>query len=191
MMQEERRAQLLREQRRRLVVDAHAPLLEDDVALGQHDLVVEHQPGHAVRFQPHDEVQPVARDRLVKGGVVLGRERVVAPAVARNRRREGARRVGGRPLEHQMFEEMGDAGFSERVVGSPHLVPDHLHHGRDAMVRHDHHLHSGAERETLGTETLRRCGRRKQSQCDARESDQGDASPPAIRRKAAAMPVGQ
>ena len=90
-----------------------------------------------------------------------------------------------------MFEEMGYARFSERVVGSPELVPDHLNHRRSAMVRHDHHLHPIAERKTFGTETLRRCGRRSQSQCDVRDTGQRCASPPAIARKGAAVLVGQ
>ena len=47
---------------------------------------------------------------------------------------------------------------------------------RYATVRHDHHLHTIVERKALGPEALRRCGRSKQSQRNARESDSGVTS---------------
>ena len=135
------------------------------------------QPGHAVGFEPHDQFQPVARDGLVKGGIVLGGECVVAPAVACDQRGKAARRNGGRALEHQMFEEMGDAGFPERIVGGPDLVPDHLHDRRDAMVRHDHNLHAVAEREALGPEALRRGGRSRTQTSARRQKKTQDHFP--------------
>ena len=43
-------------------------------------------------------------------------------------------------LEHQMFEEVGDARGARRLVGGADLVPDHLGHDRRAMIRDHQHL---------------------------------------------------
>ena len=65
VVQEEGGAQLLGQQRGRLVVDPHPSFFEHDVALGRHDLVVEDKAGHAVGFEPHHQIQPVAGDGFV------------------------------------------------------------------------------------------------------------------------------
>ena len=53
-------------------------------------------------------------------------------------------------LEHQMLEEMREAGFAGRLVGRADLVPDHLRdHGR-AVVGDHHDLQAVAEREAGG-----------------------------------------
>ncbi len=50
-------------------------------------------------------------------------------------------------LEHQMFEEVGDAGGARRLVGGADLVPDHLGHDRRAMIRDHQHLQAVLELE--------------------------------------------
>ena len=67
-------------------------------------------------------------------------------------------------LEHQMLEKVRETGFSERIVGGPDLVPNHLCDGRDSMVRHDHDLHAIVEEKGFGAETLRRGRGSEQSQ---------------------------
>ena len=140
-----------------------------DVALRQHDLVVENEAAHPVSFEPHDELQPVARDCFVKSGVILGRKGVVAPTIAGDRSGEGARRRCRRAFKHQMLEEMGKPGFPDRIVGAADFVPNHLHHRRDAMVRHDHQLHAVVERESLRAESLRPRRRGEQGWCQERD----------------------
>ena len=66
--------------RARLVVDALAALLQDDVALRQHDRVGDPQVHHAVRFHAHDELEMLLRDLLVEDRHVLRGVGVVAAA---------------------------------------------------------------------------------------------------------------
>ena len=97
----------------------------------------------------------LARHGLVEGGVILAGKGIVAAAVLRDQRAESAGRVRFRALEHQVFEEMREAGAAARVVGGADLVPHHLGNGRDPVVRQRHHLKAVAEREGLGRELLR------------------------------------
>ena len=75
----------LAEQRGRRVVDAHAALLEHDLALGDQLLLGDAQVGHAVGLHAHDHLQPVGRDGLVVARGVEARIGVVAPAVLARR----------------------------------------------------------------------------------------------------------
>ena len=87
------------------------------------------------------------RHRLVEGGVVVGGEGVFAAADLGDGAVELAGLVVGRALEHQMFEEMGDAGFAGRLVGAADLVPDHVGDDRRAVVGDDDHFHAVVEQE--------------------------------------------
>ena len=82
----------------------------------------------------------------IGGDVVVG-EGVVLAAVPRNDLGELAWRDRLGALEHQMLEEMGNAGRAARLVGGADLVPDHLGHDRSAMVGDDQDLKTVAERE--------------------------------------------
>ena len=95
----------------------------------------------------------------MKDRVILGREGVVAAAILRDQRAERGARIGARALEHQMFEEMRDAGFAARVVSGAGLVPDHLGNRGDAVIGQHDHLQPIPERKALGIEALGR-GRR-------------------------------
>ena len=159
------RGDLLAQQRAGFVVDARAPLLDDHVALGQHHLVAQHQVGHAVGLERHDQPEPLLGDLLVVAGVVLAGESVLVTTVARDQTREFAVGIFRRALEHEMFEKMCDARLADRVVGRADAVPHHMHDDRRAMVRHDHHLHAVLEREGLGIEDRgARAGRLEQDQ---------------------------
>ena len=50
-------------------------------------------------------------------------------------------------LEHQVFEEMREAGLARRLVGGADLVPDHVGDDRRAAVRDHHDLQPVGERE--------------------------------------------
>ena len=50
-------------------------------------------------------------------------------------------------LEHQMLEEMREAGFARRLVGRADLVPDHLRDDRRAVIRDHHDLQAVGKRE--------------------------------------------
>ena len=97
----------------------------------------------------------LARDALEIAGVVGGGEGVLLAADRRHRLREASGRVLGGALEHQMFEEMRDAGLARRLVGGADLVPDHVGDDRRAPVRHDDDLEAVGERE-VGDVRLRR-----------------------------------
>jgi hypothetical protein len=79
-------------------------------------------------------------DPLEIGRVVVGREGVLLAAQRRDDLRELARRMALGALEHQVFEEMRDAGSADRIVGRAVLVPDHVGHDRHAPVGDDDHL---------------------------------------------------
>ena len=53
-------------------------------------------------------------------------------------------------LEHQVLEEVGDAGDAPRLVGGADPVPDHVGDDRRAVVGDDHHLHAVGELELVG-----------------------------------------
>ena len=122
-------------------------LLEDDVALGQHHLVGEHQAGHAVGLEFHHGLELLARHALVIAGVVVRGEGVFLAADARRRLREPAGRILRGALEHQVFEEMREAGFARRLVGGADLVPDHVGDDRRAVVGNDDQLEPVRQRE--------------------------------------------
>ncbi len=89
----------------------------------------------------------LARGTLKKGRVVGRREGIFLPAETGDRAAEVAERVLRGALEHQVFEEMGDAGLAGRLVGRAHLVPDHVGDDRRAVIGNDHHLQAVRERE--------------------------------------------
>ena len=59
------------------------------------------------------------------------------PPISAMRLRELALRMGLGALEHQMFEEMGDARLARRIVGRAVAVPDHVGDDRRAAVGND------------------------------------------------------
>ncbi len=61
-----------------------------------------------------------------------------------------------RALEHQMFEEMRDAGFARRIVGRAVAIPDHMGDDRRAMIRDHHDVHAVVELRLGDGGTLRR-----------------------------------
>jgi hypothetical protein len=60
---------------------------------------------------------------------------------------EFALRMGLGALEHQVFEEMGDARLALRIVGRAVAVPDHVGDHRGAMIGNDDHGQAVVEPE--------------------------------------------
>ncbi len=139
MVRVERGHHLLLQDAAWVIVDAGAALLQDHVALGRYVLRGQAQIGHAVGLHAHDRGQAVLRDALEVGGHVVIGEGVIVAAVLGDDLGELAGRDLLRALEHQMLEEMRDAGRAGRFVGGADLVPDHLgDDGRAAIRDHDH-----------------------------------------------------
>src|SRR5206468_114246 len=82
-------------------------------------LGIEEQVLHPVRFEVDHEVQLVGRDVDEVRGDVLRGERVVLAAVFLDEPRELLGPVGRRALEHQVLEEVGDAGRAPLLVALP------------------------------------------------------------------------
>ena len=148
----ERRVDVLGKKGGGIVAGAVAALLEYDLPFRLHLLGVEHQVGHAVGFHLHDHFQAVHGDALVVAGVIVGREGVLAPAVAGEDSGELPRRQFPGALEHQVLEEMGDARLARRLVGRTHLVPDHVGDHGDPVVGDDHNGHAVLQGEGFGIE---------------------------------------
>ena len=114
---------------------------------GPDHLVGEDQVAHAVGLVAHHRRERVRRHGLVIGGVVPGGEGVLAAADLGDLGAELAGLVVLRALEHQVLEEMRDAGFARRLVGAADLVPDHVRDDRRAVVGDDDDLHAVVEHE--------------------------------------------
>ena len=161
----ERGIHLLGQQARRFIVDAGTAFLLHHRELGRHVLVLQHQIGHAIRFELHDQRQAVLRYALEIAGVILGGERVVVGAVAPDEARKLAGRIPGRALEQEMLEKVGDAGLALRLIGRAYLVPHHVGDDGRAMVGNDDDLHAVAELERLNIDV--ECSRRGKRSTDA------------------------
>jgi hypothetical protein len=77
----------------------------------------------------------------------MGGEGIVGAADGRDGAVERAGRMVGRRLEHQMFEEMGDAGLARRLIRAADLVPHHMGDDRRAVIGDDDDLHTVVEHE--------------------------------------------
>ncbi len=163
--------------RHRIVLDPHAQFFQHHVALGQHFRVGQLQVDHAVGLHLHHERQAVFRDHLEIGGEVVAGEGVVLPAVARHDARELAGLDFLRALEHQVFEEMRDAGLARRLVGRADLVPDHMGDDGGAVIGDHQHVHAVGKRETGRGRVRGAIAREQQAEADGEDQDdkrQGD-----------------
>ena len=147
IIQIERGIDLLGEAGTRIVSDALVLFFENDVALGQNDVIRELKPGHPIGLEFHDRLQLVARNALVVARVILRREGILLAADVRDHLREFSRRIFRRALEHQVLEEMRQSRLARRLVGGADFVPDHMRHDGRAAIRDDHNLQSVGERE--------------------------------------------
>ncbi len=127
-------AHLFAEEPTRIVLGAGPPLLDDDLTLRVDLLRIEEQILHAVRLEIEHEVELIRCDVDVVRGDVLRGERVVLAAVLLDEPRELLGAVARRPLEHQMLEEMRDAGRAPVLVARADSVPHLERHDRTPRV---------------------------------------------------------
>ena len=125
----------------------HAPLLEHDVALRRDDVVGQGQAGHAVGLERHAGLEMLLGDLLEIGGEIVAGEGVLHAADLGNEFRELALGMALGALEHQVFEEVGDARFARRIVGRAVAVPDHVGDDRRAMIGNDHDVEAVGQGE--------------------------------------------
>ena len=104
--------------------DALAVFFLHHVALGHEGRLVHHQRAHALGFGEQHPLKVVGRHRLEIGGGVIGGEGVVGAAHVLGQPVKGLWRQVARRLEHQVFEQVGEAGATRRIVLGPDLVPD-------------------------------------------------------------------
>ena len=114
--------------------DALAIFFLHHVALGDEGRLVHDQGAHPLGLGEQHPLQVVGGDGLEIGGGVVCGEGVVRTAHIFGQPVEGFRRqVPGR-LEHQMFEQVGEARAAGRIVLGPDLVPDLDRHVRGVGV---------------------------------------------------------
>jgi hypothetical protein len=66
--------------------------------------------------------------------------------------RVGVSGVVGRALEHEVLEEVRQAGVTGCLVGRPDAVPKHMCEHRRSVVGDQNHLHPVGELERVGVE---------------------------------------
>ena len=110
------------------LVQHHVPLRLEALA-GQR----RQQVGHAIRFHPQRQIDGVGRDHFpVVGAIGVGR--AVQLAAGGLERREVARVVMGRALEHQVLEEVREPGAPRLLVLRPDVVPEVHRDDRHVVV---------------------------------------------------------
>src|SRR6516162_6319238 len=124
IVQIERGVDLLAEARARIVSDALVLLFENDVALGQNDIIRELKAGHPVGLEFHDGLELIARNALVVARVVLRGEGILLTPDTRDNLRELSRGIFGRTLEHQVFKKMRQPRLARRLISRADFVPD-------------------------------------------------------------------
>ena len=132
-------------------VVALALFVLDDAAL-----LVEHalrdrteQIAHAIALQEQRTVERAGRHRLeIIGAIEIGRAVEVGRADLLQRREEVARGVF-RSVEHQMLEQMREAGRTLRLVLRPDVIPDAHRDDRRLAIGVDDHAQPVLQRELL------------------------------------------
>ena len=165
-------ANFLAEVPARVVLGTGPPLLDDHLALRGDLLGIEEQVLHPVRFEVDHEVQLVGRDVDEVRGDVLRGERVVLAAVFLDEPRELLGPVGRRALEHQVLEEVGDAGRAPLLVARADPIPYLEGHDGAARIFEQEHAQPVVERggdDAVGGARPRRHDEREDQQ--EREDD--------------------
>ena len=107
-----------------LIFDTDAALFLDDLTLGFKIFLGDVEAAHAVGFEPQDSFEIVAGEGLVEiGGVVAGFSVVETADGFNDAGMLFSGDVRG-TLEHQMLEEMGEAGMAGLFVFRADVIPD-------------------------------------------------------------------
>ncbi len=145
--------QLLERRAVRDVVVPLAALVLDDVPLVLHGLVVQggQQGPHPVRLQPERELQLVGRHRLEVVGALEAGGAVEGAAGALDQLEVPVARYARRALEHQVLEEVSQAGTPLDFVARADVVPEADRGDRGQVVLGKHHA------QAVGQPVLGRC----------------------------------
>jgi hypothetical protein len=135
-----------------LVDDVDPDLLFDDGDLVLDVVVVQAQAPHPVGLEVETELEGVGRELLVVVGVVGAGAAVHDPAVAGHELVVLALLQGHRPFEHEVLEEVGEAGHPLRLGPEADVVDDGDRHGRGRRVGHEHDPETVSELEALDGE---------------------------------------
>ena len=146
----ERGVHLLVEPRAWVVLDARAALLDDHLPLRGDLIVGEAQVRHAVGLHLHQGSELLLGDALMVGGDVLAGEGVVLAAELGDDLGEVADGDLVGRLEHQVLEEVRDAGDALGLVGGADLVPNHVRDDRGAVIGDHHDVHAVRQLELGG-----------------------------------------
>src|SRR5438093_5727514 len=173
----------------RLVVHPLPALVLDDVALRVELREIERveQKTHAIGFEPERRLEIVGRHRLVVHRSIVVRRAVVGAAHALGELVVQPVRHVARSGEHDVLEEMGEAGTPRQLVLGADVKPGFDSDGRRRAIGRQNHCH--AVRQRVGVErdpdrvgpgarrTLRsgtaRC-HEKRERCDAPADGQHD-----------------
>jgi hypothetical protein len=138
------------QQRLWIVVGTQAPLLDHHFDLLSKFLGIEFQIRHAIGLERHHRRQRALRHLLEVSGVVATGEGVVASADRRHPFGKLTRTERAGAFEHHVLEHMGDAGGAIHFVDGTGAIPDHMHHGRRAMVFLDNDVQAIGQRFFMG-----------------------------------------
>ncbi len=124
-------------------------LLLDHVDLVAQVLLGEAGTAHPVGLQEQRPLQGVGRQRLEVVGVVQVGGAVERPAGALHVAEVGQLLQVRRALEHQVLEEVGEAGPPLRLGADAHVVDDRHAHHRGGRVGREHHAQAVRQGEPL------------------------------------------
>ena len=154
----QRRGELFAQQRLSAALDTLATFFKHHVAFGPNHLLTKHQAAHAVGFEIHHVRQCLGGHGFEIGGDIGRGEGVQIAAEFGDGGIQFASGVAFGALEHQMLKEMGDAGLACWLVGTTHLVPDHMGDHWCPMIGDHHDLQPVVEAK-MGDGVLGRCRR--------------------------------
>ncbi len=118
-----------------IVVSAHAPLLGHHRQLGVEPFGIEI--GHAISFEADRHIEVIAIDHFEVVGEVGAGERVIHPAVLLDDVGELLGAVFFGAAEHQMLDQMRDAGLAEALVARSDLA-EHVEGGDRRLMIFQH-----------------------------------------------------
>ena len=127
--------QLLFHQPEGAVHGAQLPFADDHLALRLEGVVVQLQVNQAVGFQLQAQFQVFRRQIFKIGGVILGGEGVDLPALGLEDAGELFGPQGLGAPEHQMLEEVGNAGDARQLVAGAHLIVNLQGDDGQAVIR--------------------------------------------------------
>ena len=130
-----------------IAVGALAAFFDDDLAFGGHILFGEDQIAHAFCLHLHHQAQTVGGNPLEIGGVIPAGKGVVIAALRLDCVGKLTRGQIVGALEHQVFEEMRDAGMAGRLICGTGAIPDHMGDDGGAVIFDHHKLKAIVERE--------------------------------------------